>query len=258
MISRKKFRFFLAIGWSLVLGFYLGIRFGESTTLTKVYIQDDPKQHLPLIAQETFGLITFHGDLGQDRWVLGEVFPEAAEGFFVDVGSADGTHMSNSKTLEAFGWSGICIDPFPTNMEDRTCKLAKKVVYSTSGETVSFRAAGVFGGIDSHIDKLREVVKEREVVEFSTVTLGQLLDELSAPPYIHYLSLDIEGAELEALKGFPFDRYTVGAITVEHLYEEPRRSQVRLFLEKRGFRLEKSAFHEDWYVHHDIPEKPWR
>jgi hypothetical protein len=85
-------------------------------------------------------------------------------------------------------------------------------------------------------------------VELTTTTLGDILDRAKAPNFIHYISLDIEGAELEALKGFPFSKYKVGAFTVEHAYVEPKRSQIRALLENRGCRFVRSAAQDDYYI----------
>jgi hypothetical protein len=35
------------------------------------------------------------------------------------------------------------------------------------------------------------------------------------------VSMDIEGGEIDALKGFPFDKYQIGTLSVEHNYQEP-------------------------------------
>jgi hypothetical protein len=64
-------------------------------------------------AKETLGLARFYSQMGQDKWVSEAVFPGVNHGFFIDVGSGDGTRMSNTKALEEKGWRGICIDPRP-------------------------------------------------------------------------------------------------------------------------------------------------
>ncbi len=113
---------------------------------------------------------------------------------------------SNTKALEDLGWKGICIDPFPTNMENRDCRLFKEVVYGVAEQKVRFRVAGFVGGIDDHMGLTKEWldVKGAAIVEFKTVTLDDILARANAPDFIHYMSIDIEGAELEALKGFSF------------------------------------------------------
>ena len=47
------------------------------------------------------------------------------------------------------------------------------------------------------------------------LTLTAILDEANAPRFIDFLSLDVEGAELEVLKGLDHDRYRFGLICIE-------------------------------------------
>ena len=84
----------------------------------------------------------YYGQILQDKWVTETVFPGVNDGYFVDVGSGDGIEGSNTKLLEERGWRGICIDPFPTNMQTRRCHLFKEVVFSERGRVVPFRIAG--------------------------------------------------------------------------------------------------------------------
>ena len=57
------------------------------------------------------------------------VFRGVNDGVFLDVGSADGVVDSNTFALERKGWTGICVDPFPTGMARRTCQMFKEVVW---------------------------------------------------------------------------------------------------------------------------------
>jgi FkbM family methyltransferase len=190
----------------------------------------------------------FPSQIGQDKWVLFRVFPGVHDGYFVDVGSADGTSESNTKALEERGWKGICIDPFPTNMQGRTCTMMKNVVSNVSGQTIKFHQAALFGGIADTLGKWKEVAEQAPAVEFTTVTLGDILERNRAPSFIHFMSLDIEGAELEALRGVPFDKYRFGAIALEHNDEEPKRTEIRKLLEDRGYRRSHSYKQDDFYV----------
>jgi hypothetical protein len=194
------------------------------------------------------GLQKFYSQIGQDIWIIGKVYPDVDHGYFVDIGSADAEIMSNSKALEEIGWDGICVDPFPTNWKDRKCQLFREVVYSRSGQVIRFRKAGDLGGIDSHIDTWKREVESAEVVELTTTTVGDILKRANAPPFIHYVSIDTEGSEMEILKTFPFSEYTVGAFTIEHNYEEPKRQQIRQFLQQQGYRFDKEQIVDDWYI----------
>ena len=206
--------------------------------------------NLSLSLKEFAGLLEFHSEMDQDRWIVYRVFPGITNGYFVDIGSADGVQESNSKTLEDLGWRGVCIDPFPRNMSHRTCTVFKQVVDSVAGRKVRFRSAGLLGGIETHLGrgKRNEYVKQAEVVEFTTATLEDILDRAKAPNFIHYISLDIEGGELEALRGFPFSKYKVGAFTIEHNWEEPKRSKIKTLLENEGYRWIRSVAQDDYYI----------
>ena len=252
----KKNKIMLTVGFLLLLGIvfvsgsYLGLKTGRKYEINSRFCQKDRFAHLFDSLKEVAGFRKYYSQVGQDRWIVNCMFPDIDNGFFVDVGSADGVRLSNTKLIEELGWKGICIDPFPTNMKDRTCELFKEVVYSEAGRKVRFRAAGILGGVDEHIrrHKEREVVKKAKVVEFTTTTLDNILARAKAPNYIHYISIDIEGAELHALKGFSFSKYKVGAFIIEHNYEEPKRSQIRTLLENKGYKLVKTIDQDDCYV----------
>ena len=193
-------------------------------------------------AKEILGFAKFYSQIGQDKWVSEAVFPGVRDGFFVDVGSGDGTKDSNTKALEEKGWTGICIDAFPRHMENRTCQVVKAVVFSEAGKRMKFLAAEDWGGIiDGPFGIPKDRVPGAPLVEFTTVTLGDILDRAKAPHFIHYMSMDIEGGELEALKGFPFDKYQIGALTVEHWFNEPKRTQTKEFLESHGYNRVKGT-----------------
>jgi FkbM family methyltransferase len=199
-------------------------------------------------ALQDIGVVRFRAESCQDRWIALEVYPGPRKGYFVDVGSGDGELHSNTKVLEDLGWEGVCIDPFPTNMAGRRCTLFTVPVYSVSGKRVRFHTAGVIGGIDESLGRWKGQAERARVVELETRTLTELLAEAKAPQFIHYMSMDIEGAELEALKGLDFSRYRIGALTIEHNFEEPKRGAIRAFLESKGYRRERSVDQDDFYV----------
>jgi Methyltransferase FkbM domain len=208
-------------------------------------------QSLIVSAKEILGLATFYSQMGQDKWVSEKVFPGVKNGFFLDVGSGDGTFISNTKALEQKGWTGICVDPFPRNMQDRSCQIFKEVVFSKAGERVNFWAADDWGGIiDDTFGFSKDKMQKYEApnVEFVTVTLGDILERAQAPRFIHYVSLDIEGGELHALKGFPFDKYKIGALSVEHNFKEPKRSEIKALMESHGYKHVHTSDRDDFYL----------
>jgi FkbM family methyltransferase len=205
-------------------------------------------QALSVTARQTIGGPTYPSEIGQDKWVIFKMFPGVTDGFFLDVGSGHGTIGSNTKALEDLGWKGICVDPFPTFMEGRTCEMVKEVVSSASGQTVKFHTHAGLGGIADTLGKWKEEAAKSPAVELTTVTLAQILERTRAPGFIHFLSLDIEGAELDALRGVPFDKYRFGAMAIEHNEEEPKRSDLLKFLESKGYERVHSFKQDDFYA----------
>jgi FkbM family methyltransferase len=205
-------------------------------------------EKLALALEEALGLVHFHSTSSQDKWIAKYVYPKVRDGYFVDVGCADGVNQSNTKALEDLGWKGICIDPFPTNMGTRTCKVFREVVHREAGKKVSFRDAGFIGGIDDLLNSTRDAATRAKRVEFETVTLDDILARAGAPHFIHYMSIDIEGAELEALRGLSFSKYRVGAFTIEHNFEEPKRTEIRKLLEGQGYRFVVQLWRDDCYL----------
>jgi hypothetical protein len=151
MIQRSKAALLIIIAVFLVavaLGSgYVGLKLGARYQINAECCQLPLSRSLVVSAKEKLGLATFYSQMGQDKWVSEKVFPGVKNGFFLDVGSGDGTFMSNTKALEQKGWTGICIDPFPRNMQDRSCQIFKDVVFSKAGERVKFWAADEWGGI---------------------------------------------------------------------------------------------------------------
>lgn len=106
----------------------------------------------------------------------------------------------------------------------------------------------ILGGIDTHLDRHKTEVESSPFVELTTTTIGDILERANAPRFIHYVSIDTEGSELEILKAFPFSEYRVGAFTIEHNFEEPKRHQIRELLEHKGYRFVKEQIVDDWYI----------
>ena len=210
-------------------------------------------RNLRVTFDQIAGLRQYFSEIGQDKWVLERVFPGVRNGYFVDIGSGHGTIGSNSRTLEERGWRGVCIDPFPVHMEGRTCKMFEAVVFSKPGLLIPFRTAGGLGGVAETLGEWNKEAAQAPTVNMTTVTLDDVLARAGAPPFIHFMSLDIEGAELEALRAFPFDRYRVGAWTIEHNREEPKRSQIVALLTKHGYRRVNEWHQDDFFVPVDAP-----
>ena len=202
-------------------------------------------------------MIKFYSQAGQDEWIS-SLFEFKREGYFLDVGAHNGIDINNTYFLEKeLGWTGICIeaDPviFRSLSSNRKCTCVNIAVSDQEGE-ISFLQDGFSGRESSSNGSIR----------IKTKSLREILNDLNPPKVIDYLSLDIEGMELKALMGFPFDEYEILAITVEHnLYtgKEDYKREIKSFLEDKGYLIfreniesQGSPF-EDWYINRIIKEK---
>lgn len=195
------------------------------------------------------------------------------EGFFVDVGASNGQTLSNTYLLEKhLGWRGICVEPssqFQHLARNRGCIVDGSVLGRTMGEIVTFveaskilgkdgsEAADEFGHFSGVKSSLTTYKVEGTEYQLSTQTLESVLKRHRAPVDIDFLTLDVEGHELEILTDFPFGNYRIGILVLEHNYEEPKRTKLRQLLLGHGFVLAAEAAWDDWYVHgglHALPE----
>jgi hypothetical protein len=191
--------------------------------------------------------------LGADDWVLSHY----EKGYFVDAGCCDGEYISNTYKLEKLGWSGICIDVFPKNFERRpNSKVVEAALYGIKDLEVEFiiSKAPEISGINNHLGKKGTASYTGwepyvdKIIKVKTHLLHEILDANNAPEFIEYLSIDIEGVELEVLKTFPFDKYKFGCISLEHNYEEPRRTQIKNLLKSKGYTYIKQVEADDWFM----------
>jgi FkbM family methyltransferase len=162
-----------------------------------------------------------------DRWAIESVFKGLRGGFFVEAGAANGVYGSASLVLERkFDWSGICCEPIDAYQEQlrkwRTCEVDDRCLWSSSGETLTFThfptLSGLSGieGVNKNEIALHKEGTEAERVQKETVTLHDLLEQHGAPETIHYICLDVEGAERPVLEAFDFaGPYRVLAISIE-------------------------------------------
>jgi FkbM family methyltransferase len=184
-----------------------------------------------------------YSQLDQDTWILSK-FDENHQGFFVDIGANDGITISNSYLLEQKGWNGICIEPNTQEFEKlnsvRTSSNYQICISDFNGKC-SFQENGFFGKI-----------MMKGGGDTDSFTLERFLDDVEAPKTIDYLSIDVEGGEYDIIKDFPFEKYFIKYITVEHnAYGENfalKNSIYSILSEYFNLEKENVGGFEDWYV----------
>lgn len=181
-------------------------------------------------------------------------------GFFLEIGSWHGELISQTAYLEREKqWLGLCCDPFPKGFEDRNCMLCDKAI-SKDGKKRDFIKVSVdrrYGGDVSYFSGFKDtlkyhwpVIKEHcdyEELEVDTITIDDLYKQYNLPQYIEFLSVDVEGAELEIFESIDFKKYSFGLIVFEHNGDEAVKKAIGKILILNGYSLYKSLSEDDIY-----------
>ena len=178
--------------------------------------------------------------LGNEELIVRKFFHNRRGGFFVDVGCFHWKKSSNTYFLEAhLGWSGIGIDALDSLREgyEKNRKATRFFHYAVSDESggvLELHAAGALSTTDGDRLDAFPRTKEREarVIQVPTITLDDLLDQAGVEE-IDFLSIDIEGAEVGALRGFDIDRFQPKLVCIEVAPEN--RQAVAEYFEAAGY-----------------------
>ncbi len=149
-------------------------------------------------------------------------------GFFVEAGALDGLFMSNTKILEDLGWNGLLVEPSGRAVEQ--CRKNRKVpveycaLVSKDFNNEFIDGDFVFDG-DSGLGALSSINRHAYQVHsmgkingISTLVPAHTLDYLFKKhgiKKVDFLSLDVEGYELEVLKGIDFNEVDISFILLE-------------------------------------------
>lgn len=135
-----------------------------------------------------------------DQYLDRVIFQGKEGGVFVELGGYDGEFFSNTLFFEEQrGWSGILIEPSPAYM--KCAKRRKSVVfhYACVDDPSIKSLVGNFKG--SPVDGLNiSKARQNGEVEVPTITLSTLLTRCHMEE-IDFLSLDVEGVEVQVLQG---------------------------------------------------------
>ena len=171
----------------------------------------------------------FNSQIGQDEYFINNFNKGRKKGYFVDIGAHDGISYSNTYTLEKeLEWVGLCIEvcdvTFNKLISNRNCKCVNECVYSESGIEKELDIP-LSNPLPEGNDMLIRIKNSntgfsdqfKEITSFKKITksLTDIFKENNVPAIIQYMSIDIEGADLDALKGLDFAQYSIEFLTIE-------------------------------------------
>lgn len=196
----------------------------NANTISKIAqeLLNSPAQHL----QDIFALLLNGGK---------------RDGFFVEFGACDGLRISNTVLLEReFGWRGILAEPDTSWHErlraNRSARVDTRCVSSVTGAKIEFYHSSYPENSSSDRSQI-QIGNILDSYLVDTVSLLDLLRAHEAPKFIDFLSVDVEGHEMEVLKSFDFNEFKFGFICIEQRENVALGNSVQPILEAAGYKV---------------------
>lgn len=177
---------------------------------------------------------------GAEEVIVRDFFQDKRGGVFLDVGCWHPITASNTYYLEHhLGWSGVAVDALPELApkwkRNRPASQFFNFYVSDHIEESApfFRAqfSDISSGKKPETGPGGKPVKSEEL-KVPTITLTALLDRAKVS-HVDFVSMDIEGAEIQALAGFDIERFKPALLAVEAKVEN--RAKLLEYFKARGY-----------------------
>jgi FkbM family methyltransferase len=171
-------------------------------------------------------------------------------GYFVEIGAYHPQNFSQTLELEQRGWTGTLIEPQPQLAEDlKRRRSARVFAEACSSRRKSGSRMKLYlrdGHSSFELDNLAiGRLKPRGTLDVPVRTLDEILFDAGAPQTIDFVSIDVEGHELDVLDGFDLARWRPRLVLIEDLLLHLR---VHRYLTRRGYRCLRRTGINNWYV----------
>ncbi len=192
---------------------------------------------------------------GEDM-ILWRLFANRKTGFYVDVGAHHPARFSNTYFFYRRGWYGINIDAMPGSMKgfstfrprDINLELAVSETPGTLDYYIFNEPAlnGFDAGLSHERDARADLYKIVETRKLRTNRLEAILDEhLPNGQHIDFMTIDVEGFDLEVLKSNDWTKYRPEVVLVEVLnssFPDLLTNETNRLLREEGYEIFAKAF----------------
>ncbi len=192
----------------------------------------------------------FHAQAEEDA-ILADVFRNQKTGTCLEVGALDGIQDSVTLHFEQRGWSCILIEANP-ELADKAKVARKAHVFACAagpacGTTDLILARGApylstTRPTDAHLARISNDGATAEKIRVPMIRVDAALEQAGVS-HLDFASIDVEGAELDVLRGFDLERWKPRVILIED--NDPR---VRPYLRIQGYHCFLHAGWNDWYA----------
>lgn len=184
-----------------------------------------------------------------EQSLVAEFFNRKANGFYVDVGANEPIVESQTYHLEQMGWKGLLIEPLP-----HYCDLLKS---HRNGQVVQVACSApknhnqilnllVAGGHSTlNATPIAMGAQSQVYAEVTCKTLDSVLEENNIQPKFDFISIDIEGHEMEMFKGFSLRKWQPTLVLLEdHVVSHKKHRHMT----SNGYQLIMRTGLNGWYV----------
>ncbi|WP_243050020.1 FkbM family methyltransferase [Dyella sp. RRB7] len=157
----------------------------------------------------------------QEDIMLYRALRGVSKGFYIDVGAQQPVVDSVTKLFYERGWTGINIDPLPQWFQmleaDRPHDVNLQIALAEKSGRMAFFAipgTGLSTADPEFVKRHSKAGYAAEEIDVEVRTLDEVCAEYGVDQ-IHFLKIDVEGAEEGVIRGFSFDRIRPWILVVE-------------------------------------------
>jgi FkbM family methyltransferase len=194
----------------------------------------------------------YYSQYCQDLYLNCFIFQNKEQGFFLDVGGNHPIYINNTIFFERLGWDGLAFEPSEELVElwkeKRKTPCLQMVLGSVDGEQEFIQYDdNCMSGVSGSVNYCGKIEKKYAV---KCRRLQDILNERNIKK-IDFMSLDVEGYELEVLLGIDFSKVDINCIVVENNREKKKVKKIRRFLENNGYEIVARLCVDDVFVKND-------
>ena len=188
--------------------------------------------------------IKLYSQSNQDYIVYENFFKNKKNGFFCDIGGNHPLKINNTLYFEELGWEGVVFEPLPYMRElwakHRKAKLFPFALSNNKGKVKFTVVKDITGWEDmlSFVTETKNADYDYETEEISIQT--EIFKDVIVKEgitHIDYLSLDVEGHEMNVLQGIDFDKVRINVLTIENNSVADGGENIRELMFKNNFLL---------------------
>jgi len=196
--------------------------------------------------------------------ILRKIFGMRRNGFYIDVGAHHPIRFSNTYYFYRRGWSGINIDAMPGSMRMfniiRRRDINLELAISDKKEILTYYAFNdpALNGFTKDLSEYRESDKYKIVFKrkIEPCRLDEVLNEfMPKNRNIDFLSIDVEGFELNVLKSNNWEKYKPAVVLTEELNNnllELQKSEIFRFLTALNYTCIAKTFNTMFFINKQV------